>query len=163
MLCWDGKCAEGIGLCCKWCDKKETCGDPCDDTKCMEEKSMSEKMRWLYIGNKVVDGNVLEVYRCSKCCCLIHVEKGEGLPNECPDCGEKSFDEEAKTKIDWILTKEAKPTKSGDYLCWTRYGAMVLPFSVKYNAFNTRDSYEETGSDLEVKAWALPIEEPVEE
>ena len=116
-------------------------------------------MKWIYIGNSGVTG--MDTYRCSECCCLVHVE-GDELPKECPNCGAKSFDEEGKTKIDWILTKSAKPTKSGDYLCWTKYGAMVLPFSEKYDAFNTRDSYEEPGSDLDVKAWALPIEGPAE-
>ena len=153
MMCWDGKCEEGTALCCRYCEKYNTCTDVCSDN------CGGKTMKWIYIGDSGVTG--MDTYRCSECCCLIHVE-GDVLPKDCPNCGAKSFDEEAKTKIEWISAKEAKPKKSGVYLCWTRYGAMVLPFSVKYNAFNTRDNDKEVGTDLEVKAWALPLEGPEE-
>lgn len=154
MLCWDGKCEEGIALCCKDCEKIK----PAVMHAVMNIVEVT--MKWIYIGNNNSLG--MDVYRCSDCCCMIHTEKEQGLPAICPNCGGKSFDEDAKTKIDWIMVETAKPTKSGDYLCWTKFGAMVLPFSVKYNAFNSRDSYEEPGSDIHVVAWAPSIVSPKE-
>lgn len=47
-ICWDGSCEEGINLCCKCCEKYETCTDACNDTKCMEDKHERKNEMALY-------------------------------------------------------------------------------------------------------------------
>lgn len=123
---------------------------------------MSEKMRWLYIGNKVVDGNVLEVYRCSKCCCLINVVRGTVRPNECPNCGTGVFIHEARTKVDWIPVSVAKPPKSGTYLCYRAKtdSVLYLTYSAKHDAFNCYDSEESPQHIMSVDYWAPEVEKP---
>lgn len=123
-------------------------------------------MKWTYIGNKGITG--MEAYSCSKCHCIIHVEKGSGLPRECPNCGGK--DEEEFTEVNWTLTKDDLPTKSGEYLCWintgrTSYGT-ELHYSAVHKSFNCRDYDKDPRNIMEVAAWAYrprgPIIEEVE-
>lgn len=43
---------------------------------------------WIYIGDKSYKG--LKTYRCSACCCMVHVESV--LPEECPNCGKRNVE-----------------------------------------------------------------------
>lgn len=155
MLCWDGKCEEGILLCCKECEKYSTCDDAC------REDCGGENMRWVYIGDNTTTG--MDTYRCSECCCMVHVEKDGGLPRECPNCGNKTFDDELTTKVEWILTKDLLPPKSGEYLCYIQHikHMCYLKYSAVHRAFNCDDGDRAPVNKLEVDAWVPKIEPPV--
>lgn len=123
---------------------------------------MREKMKWLYIGNKDIDENVMEVYRCSKCCCLVNVERGDALPVKCPNCGTGVFVHEARTKVDWIPVSVAKPPESGDYLCYREKTRSVsyLPYSAIHDAFNCHDWDETPKHSVSVDYWGPEVEKP---